>query len=67
LTKLVQVIWTEERRGKGTEKDPARLVPQLWTLEGQLICEAEYTFNEPLDGSGHFEQRVNHDVLNQLR
>ena len=40
--KVVKVIYTEETRGKGTEKDPVQIVPQFWTMDGELICEAEY-------------------------
>lgn len=38
-SKVVQLIWTTERRGLGrTDEDPIRLVPQLWTLDGRLVA-----------------------------
>ena len=39
MAKIIQVIETKERRGKGTEDDPVRLIYQLWSLEGDLIYE----------------------------
>jgi hypothetical protein len=66
VAKVIEVIYTEELRGNGTDKNPFRRVPQLFTVDGKLICEAEYTFNEPMDGSGHFEGRCFHDVLKGL-
>ena len=38
-TKEVTLIQTSDRRGHGTEDDPTRLVPQLWTKDGVLVCE----------------------------
>jgi hypothetical protein len=67
MPKLIQVIYTEERRGLGqSDDDPVRLVPQLWTLDGRLICEAENTYNDKMDGSGHFRDRAFFDVLRSL-
>lgn len=50
-TKLVVLILTHERRGRGLkETDPVRLVPQLYTLDGTLICESDYTGSgRPMD------------------
>ena len=38
-TKIIEVIYTQERRGMGVESDPVRLVTQLWSKEGNLIAE----------------------------
>lgn len=40
-TKIIEVIYTQEHRGVGTEKDPHRLVTQLWSKEGNLIAESD--------------------------
>lgn len=39
MAKVIEVIETYERRGKGTEDDVVREVYQLWTLDGKLIFE----------------------------
>lgn len=46
MAKVIQVIETHERRGKGTEEDPVRLIYQLWSLEGQKIYEEKDEFKE---------------------
>ncbi len=33
------ILTTIDCRGLGTEKDPARILTQLWTTEGTLIAE----------------------------
>lgn len=40
-TKIIEVIYTQERRGLGTVENPARLVTQLWSKEGNLIMEQD--------------------------
>jgi len=47
VTKKFEVIGSAERRGMGTEDDPVRLIPQLWTLDGKLICEGEDEYINP--------------------
>ena len=38
--KLMKVIFCDtKRKGKGTEGDPIRVVPQIFTLKGKLIAE----------------------------
>ena len=37
--RLIEVIETWERRGKGVEKDVVRLVHQFYSKEGELIME----------------------------
>jgi len=39
MAKVIQVIETSEKRGKGTKDDVVRMVYQLWTLDGKLIVE----------------------------
>jgi hypothetical protein len=40
MTKIIELIITEDRRGLGkSDDDPVRLVTQLWTKEGKLIAE----------------------------
>lgn len=39
MTRLVELIETEERKGQGTAENPVRLCSQLWTKEGVLIAE----------------------------
>lgn len=39
MAKIIELIETEDRRGTGTDKDPMRLVSQLWTKDGQLVAE----------------------------
>jgi len=59
--KIVTVIYTEETRGEGTAEDPVRSVPQLWTVDGELICDSENTHVK--EGRGFFGSTVRHDVL----
>ena len=39
MAKIIKLIYTEEVRGAGTNIDPHRRVPQLWSLDGKLILE----------------------------
>jgi hypothetical protein len=39
MAKVIKLILTNERRGLGTQDDPVRLCPQLFTLSGKLIAE----------------------------
>lgn len=38
-TKIIEVIYTTEKLGLGTENGPIRLVTQLWSKEGNLIAQ----------------------------
>lgn len=41
--KVIQVIHTTlTRRGKGTESDPARVIDQYWSLDGELLWEHDH-------------------------
>jgi len=42
MAKIIELIYTEERRGLGkTFDDPVRMVPQWWTKEGELLFEKD--------------------------
>jgi len=41
MAKIVKLIFTEERRGTGSDYDPVYLAPQLWTQDGKLVADAE--------------------------
>jgi len=48
MPKIVRLILTHDRRGAGrTEDDPCRLVPQLFTLDGELVCEIDSHDDSP--------------------
>lgn len=43
MTKIIEVIITQDRRGLGqTEKDPVRNITQLWTKDWKLIGEVGF-------------------------
>lgn len=37
--KVIQVIETISLKGSGTDDDPARVVKQFWSFDGELIAE----------------------------
>jgi hypothetical protein len=39
--RLIQVIEVDERRGKGIEGDPVRVVLQYWSTDGVLLAERD--------------------------
>lgn len=41
MARIIELIYTFERVGKGTEADPIRLIPQLWTKDGLLVAEQD--------------------------
>lgn len=41
LVELVEVIHVEAARGEGTEDDPARIVHQYWSKNGELLAEKD--------------------------
>ena len=57
MAKVVQLIYAEERIGMGQEDDPYRLVPQLFTMEGELVAQGSTTerviATSELQESGH--------------
>lgn len=46
--KVVQIIRIEFVRGKGTEEDPARLVEQYWSIQGEFLFEKDVTYQRIL-------------------
>jgi len=44
---VIQVIQTQERRGKGTTDDLCRIVTKYWSLKGEFLAE-----NDPCPGGG---------------
>ena len=43
--RVIQVIETKARVGRGTEQDPNRVVTQYWSFEGELLA-----FDDPARG-----------------
>jgi len=41
MARVIQVIETFDRRGKGTDSDPMRRVKQFFTFDGELIFEID--------------------------
>ena len=41
MTKIIELILTESRRGTGKENDPIRNCPQLFTKDGKLVAMAD--------------------------
>lgn len=39
--KIVKLIRTETSEGKGTEKDPARIVVRYWDKKGKMIFKED--------------------------
>ena len=54
-TKIIEVIYTQERRGSGVESDPVRLVTQLWSKEGNLIAEHDPVGNKDIINTNNIE------------
>ena len=46
MAKLIQVIETYEKRGKGTKEDICRNVKQIWSTEGDLLMEYDPDMRE---------------------
>lgn len=45
MAKIVELILTENRVGRGTEEDPVRINLELWTKEGQIVADHDFTKN----------------------
>src|SRR5690606_9910991 len=56
VAELVELIYTEERRGLGKEGDPVRMVKQWWTKDGQLVVEKDEWLEREV--SKHFPSRT---------
>jgi len=39
MSKIVELIMTQERMGIGKDDDPVRMINQLFTKEGELVAE----------------------------
>lgn len=51
--KLIQVISTQERRGRGLdETDPIRMVDQIYDIDGNLLMERDPHAGKPITGEG---------------
>jgi len=43
MAKIIEVIETFETKGRGVDgSDPVRCVRQLWTKDGELLCEWDH-------------------------
>ena len=42
MTQEVKLIYTQERVGEGTDKDPMRLLDQLWSHDGKKVAEFDF-------------------------
>jgi hypothetical protein len=56
MTKIIELILTEQFTGLGKEDDPCRILLQLWTKDGKLIAQHDSTgitegFFRPDDGT----------------
>lgn len=41
MARLIQVIEAEERRGTGVDRDPYRMVQQIFSVDGSLLMERD--------------------------
>jgi len=48
---IIELIYTQEKRGKGMEGDPVRLVDQYYTKDGKLVFEKDSWADEQKDGN----------------
>mgnify|MGYP001567820571 CR=1 FL=1 len=39
-TKIIELIYTETKLGKGTSDDPSRISKQLYTKDGKLVADS---------------------------
>ena len=73
MAKLVEVIFTDDLKGKGTEEAPYYRAHQLWTKDGRLICEGSphITAMRRKDGElypvvGNEQSFINLEILSSL-
>jgi hypothetical protein len=52
LVEVVTLIHVRSTRGDGTEENPVRGIVQFWSLEGELIAEAESNNYQSLRAKG---------------
>jgi hypothetical protein len=48
MTRIVELIYTEEFRGDGTQNDPHRRCPQLFTRNGTLVASRDDVEGPPM-------------------
>ncbi len=41
MAKIIELIYSEDRRGTGKEESPVRIIKQLWTKQGDLVLEID--------------------------
>ncbi len=58
MAHIVELIYTTEYRGMGTEKDPARTVQQLYTKSGYIVAE-----HDPATDKSWFSPHNSHGGL----
>jgi hypothetical protein len=63
MTRIVELIYTEDRRGTGEKDDLIRMCPQLWTKDGRFVVEHD-PWGGGENGAGRY--RVNADALQDL-
>lgn len=51
-TRIVELILTETHRGDGTEENPHRHCPELWTKDGQLVVRYDPCETHTVVGDG---------------
>ena len=49
--KVIQVIETKSARGSGTTEQPARIVTEYWSLEGEKLAEHDPYFAQMASAS----------------
>lgn len=47
-TKVIKVIRTESIIGRGTPKDPVRIIYQYWVFKGNLLSQNDTLFTNDL-------------------
>jgi hypothetical protein len=46
MARIVELIETWEMRGRGTEKDPCRMVQQWYKKDGTLLFEKDFALTD---------------------
>jgi hypothetical protein len=41
MARIIRLIYMEATRGLGVEDDPIRVIPQLWTENGDFVAECD--------------------------
>jgi len=64
MAKIIEVILTEDFRGKGIEGDPCRLVPQWWSREGELLFEKDPCSPQDYDELSRINKQLREELAN---